>query len=96
MILTTSPGAGWSNACIPVVVDYSAAGCGAGKTFWVMNFIAIRPGKFLVALDRIDAFEARRSMLLDAFHRVGKVSASDRELRVATISWDTPRVPSST
>ena len=77
----------------PVVVDYSAEGCGAGKTFWAMNFIATRPGKFLVALDRIDAFEARRSMLLDAFDRVAKPPCRIEAIHSAACGRNQRRLP---
>jgi hypothetical protein len=57
-----------------ISIDYSAAACGAGKTFWATRFAASRVGlgNFVFALDRIDEFPARRQMLLDAFTEIGR------------------------
>jgi hypothetical protein len=36
-----------------------------------MDYVSRRPGKFLVALDRIDEMDARRKMLMEAYRRNG-------------------------
>jgi len=58
----------------PISITFSAAACGAGKTFWATRFAASRVGlgNFVFALDRIDEFAARRQMLLDAFAEIGR------------------------
>jgi hypothetical protein len=58
----------------PISITFSAAACGAGKTFWATRFAASRVGlgNFVFALDRIDEFAVRRQMLLDAFAEIGR------------------------
>ena len=58
----------------PISITFSAAACGAGKTFWATRFAASRVGlgNFVFALDRIDEFAARRQMILDAFAEIGR------------------------
>ena len=58
----------------PISITFSAAACGAGKTFWATRFAASRVGlgNFVFAIDRIDEFAARRQMILDAFAEIGR------------------------
>lgn len=42
---------------------YSSAKCGSGKTFWALNRMALEPGRYVYAVDRVDEFDVRASRI---------------------------------
>ena len=46
-----------------VIIEYSAALCGEGKTWWACRSMAETPGRYLYAVDRRDVFADRADLI---------------------------------